>query len=325
MLSPAWARETVTKTVHWYLLVEAEKTAAGRSPEQQAAITGYFDAATRRYLAAEALSEPADAVGAIVLYRESITLFVVALAKTTDDGAAASLGVAQALDFVDGLVADAPTARREGILSLRSAFRSDDALALDALGPEDLQKLRTAAQETAAWLRSRIDPRPARALRMARQVRLAVAALSILALLCVATAYALAPKNIARGKITVASSHHPGTPPASGATNGEIEPSYGVHTEADAEPWVMVDLGKPYSVREVRVYNRGDGWQDEGLPIALDVSLDGKAWKEVDRRATPYSQSQPWIAKIHVPPVRYVRVRRPVRGVIAISEIEVYS
>jgi hypothetical protein len=48
-------------------------------------------------------------------------------------------------------------------------------------------------------------------------------------------------------------------------------------------------------------------------------------WKEVDRRTTPYSQAQPWVIKIHAPPVRYVRVRRPVRGVIAISEIEVYQ
>jgi len=155
-------------------------------------------------------------------------------------------------------------------------------------------------------------------------VRIGMAVLALLTILYVFVSWTLAPKNIARGKVTIASSRHPGTPPATGATNGEIETTYGVHTESEAEPWLMVDLGKRYSIREVRVYSRGDGWQEEGLPIVLEVSPEGTGWLEVERRTTLYSQAQPWIAKVHAPPVRYVRLRRPVRGVIVISEIEVY-
>jgi hypothetical protein len=155
-------------------------------------------------------------------------------------------------------------------------------------------------------------------------VRIAVALGIAVAGIYLACAWALAPRNIARGKPTTTSSRLAGTPPASGATNGEIEAAYGIHTDVDAEPWVMVDLEKVRRVREVRVFNRGDGWQNEGLPIILEVSTDSRAWTQVEERTTPYTQAQPWIIKVPVPAVRYLRLRRPMRGVIAISEIEAY-
>jgi hypothetical protein len=226
--------------------------------------------------------------------------------------------------MIGDLAGDPPLQKRKSLALLRSTL-GDDPLELDELPSEEQQNVRGAAQEIAAWLRTRVDPRPVVMLRRARWLRVVVAAFAVLAAILGLVSWVSAPKNIARGKPTTASSHHPGTPSASGATNGQIEAAYGVHTEAEAEPWVMVDLGRPYSLGEVRVYNRGDGWQDEGLPIALDISVDGSGWREVDRRTTPYSQAQPWVTKIHSPPVRYVRVRRPVRGVIAISEIEVYQ
>jgi hypothetical protein len=324
MSASVWARKAVTKNLDRYLLVDAERVAAERTPLQQTEITRYFDAATRRYVAGEALSEPSDAIGAIILYKESITLFLGALAKAKGQDASPPRGIEPSLEALGDLAGDPPLERRKSLALLRSTF-GDDPLELDALPSEELQDVRAAAQEIAAWLRTRVDPRPVIALRRARWLRIVVAAFATLALLVVLASWAFAPKNIARGKITIASSHHPGTPPASGATNGQVEAAYGVHTEAEAEPWVMVDLGRPYSLGEARVYNRGDGWQDEGLPIAFDISIDGSVWKEVDRRTTPYSQAQPWVIKIHAPPVRYVRVRRPVRGVIAISEIEVYQ
>src|SRR5260370_26476660 len=82
----------------------------------------------------------------------------------------------------------------------------------------------------------------------------------------------------ARGKPATASSQYPGTPSATGATNGQIESSYGAHTNVEREPWIQVDLEKPYAVSEVRVYKRGDAYMDEGQPLVLEFSLDASTW-----------------------------------------------
>ncbi len=324
MLSPAHAREMVTKAVHRLLLIDAEKVAAARSATQQLEISRYFEAAMRRCLAADALTEPSDAVGSIILYRESIVLFVASLARIAGDETAPPASGARTLEALKGM-RGTPIVDDAAFEVLKSLFDDTDPLALDALPSDALQRLRGAAQEAVASLRSRIDPRPPPALRRARRARVGVAVVLALALLGFVATRAVAAKNIARGKVTTASSRFPGTPPASGATNGEIESSYGVHTQAEVDAWVMVDLGALHSLREVRVYSRGDGWQDEGLPIDLELSADGRGWLEIDRRTMPYSQALPWITKIHAPPARYVRLRRPVRGVVAISEIEVYE
>jgi hypothetical protein len=325
MLTSEWALATVKKTVNRYLLVDAERAAAARTAEQQGDIARYFKAANRRYRAAEALADPFDLVSSILLYRASIALYAAAIARMQSAAIATPVHDSRAFDALEALTTDPLPVEPDEFAALRASLSSEDPLVLDGRSAEDLGRLHRTAQAVATWLKARVDPRPVPALRTLRRARIGIAGLAAIALLYALGVSALTPKNIARGKPTTASSRFPGTPDASGATNGEIEAAYGVHTVGDINSWVMVDLEKPTAIREVRVYSRGDGWQDEQLPTVLEVSVDQNNWTTVDIRTTSYSQAQPWIAKVHGPPVRYVRLRRPVRGVVAIAEIEVYK
>ena len=317
-------RTAPSRALRGYLLRDAEHAAAARGAGQQADIARYFGAAENRMLAADALASASQSVSAVVLYREAIGFFLSAIAKAAGEEGTGPNRRTPSFEALDSAIALAPPATIEASARVRAAFAAEDPLSLDSLGREDLSELGAAARETAAWLREQVDPRSVNALRRARLVRIVVALGIAVAGIYLAGRWALAPRNIARGKPTTTSSRLAGTPPASGATNGEIEPGYGIHTDVDAEPWVMVDLGKVRRVREVRVFNRGDGWQNEGVPIILEVSSDSRVWTPVEERTTPYLQAQPWIIKVQVPAVRYLRLRRPMRGVIAISEIEAY-
>jgi len=62
-----------------------------------------------------------------------------------------------------------------------------------------------------------------------------------------------------------------------------------VHTANEAKSWVMVDLGTMQKLGKVKIYNRGDGWFDEVLPLTLELSSDGASFTEVERLTTPYA------------------------------------
>ena len=85
---------------------------------------------------------------------------------------------------------------------------------------------------------------------------------------------------------------------------------YGVHTNIDDMPWVTVDLQSVRKLKTVKIYNRGDGWLDEVLPLALELSLDNMTFTEVSRRTTPFRQTDPWVASLDHEKGRYIRVNR---------------
>ncbi len=52
----------------------------------------------------------------------------------------------------------------------------------------------------------------------------------------------------------------------------------------------MIDLEKPYAISSMRIFNRGDGWFDDGLPLVVEVSMNGIQFTEVARRTTHYDK-----------------------------------
>jgi len=135
------------------------------------------------------------------------------------------------------------------------------------------------------------------------------------------------PQNIARGRPVQASSRHPGTPDASGLTDG-IKGTYGVHTLVGqpGTPWVTVDLGQPRDLRQIVVYNRGDSHFDDGLPYVVLLSTDGKTFTELARRATHFGSggtlSPPWIIDCDKRG-QYVRIEA--QHYVVLSELEVFA
>ena len=116
----------------------------------------------------------------------------------------------------------------------------------------------------------------------------------------------------------------PGSPPPAGLTDGVIEGApYGTSTQLGDAPWVEVDLGRVYHLDKIKIYNRGDGFGDDGLPMTLQVSENGVAYLEVETRSTTFEQTSPCkVAKGRGRAARYVRVRGARGKYVALSELE---
>lgn len=87
----------------------------------------------------------------------------------------------------------------------------------------------------------------------------------------------------------------------------------------------MVDLQSTQKIGRIKVFNRGDGHYDDGLPFALELSDNGKEFTEVDQRKTSFSRWKPWTYDAQGKQARFVRIRKVGRGYVALSELEVYG
>jgi hypothetical protein len=110
------------------------------------------------------------------------------------------------------------------------------------------------------------------------------------------------------------------------AVDGYRYGQLGFHSEVLDQPWLSVDLGQETKLGSVRVYGRADCCFDQSLPLQLELSNDGESFRAISVREKPFSQYQPWVVRL--PPstsARYVRVRRLERGVLVVSELEIYG
>jgi hypothetical protein len=109
--------------------------------------------------------------------------------------------------------------------------------------------------------------------------------------------------------------------PATGITDGRTRDTFGVHTNEGPHPFVTIDLERTYRIRKIRVFNRGDGWFDEVLPLSIELSTDGTTFHEIARRTTHFDV---WDIDAGMADARWVRATKD-SGYIALNEIEVYS
>jgi hypothetical protein len=158
-------------------------------------------------------------------------------------------------------------------------------------------------------------------------MRLLGAGLAAVALLVWAASGLLSNENVALHKPVTTSGVHPNaTSPPSGLTDGVTTGApYGVHTTTGDNPWVQVDLLGVHKIRKVKIYNRGVGWFDDGLPMTLQVSENGVVFTDVETRRTSFSQKSPWIAKVGGKRARYIRVRGTPGKYVTLSELEAFN
>jgi hypothetical protein len=78
------------------------------------------------------------------------------------------------------------------------------------------------------------------------------------------------------------------------------------HTNKEDNAFAEFDMGVAKTVTFIELVNRHDCCDDRALPLAVEVSPDGKEWKEVFRRSEPFSELRQKIGPIYV---RTVRVR----------------
>jgi len=94
------------------------------------------------------------------------------------------------------------------------------------------------------------------------------------------------------------------------------------HTEEEDQPWVQFDLGARTRFSHVELVNRSDSGADRAFPVVIEASDQGKKWKELARRDTPYST---WRAEFAPTTARYVRARVLKRTWFHLERFSVYA
>jgi hypothetical protein len=306
---------------NWFLLEDARRRAEALGPERQARVRKYYEAGLRRALVADELGDEQSLAAAFVLYRGAADLLaaaVVASLETADAGASP-------WEALDALARQGRVALPPGLDETRRILTPASPLVYDETAPDVLRAQHATVKSALRALRDLLEPRTPSELRTVRAVRLGLAsAVGLIVVLWLGSSL-LAPSNIAlHKKVTVSQSHPASTAPSdgSGLVNGEVEAGYGVQTTRGAA-WVMIDLDASYALHDVVVYNRKDGWFDEGLPFTLELSQDGKTFKEVARRTEPFTATNPWVFEAHGAEARFVRLRSS--SYIALTEVEVHK
>ena len=98
--------------------------------------------------------------------------------------------------------------------------------------------------------------------------------------------------------------------------------SYCIAENEEENPWVLVDLERPTLVHRIVVYNRGDGWFTDCLPLTREVGTEASALHVVETRETLFTQRRPWEIKLE-DTIRFIRLSKK-RGYITLAEIAAY-
>jgi hypothetical protein len=199
-----------------------------------------------------------------------------------------------------------------------------DLLFPDRLASDDVRKKTEALDQLAARLlqiaKARLPDDHERRRRIRSAVWLTVAAVSI----AVSAIFFLLPKNLARHRPVLSSSRAFDTVPEA-AVDGDNFTAYGFHSALEGSPWLSIDLGHPHRLTRVKIYGRGDCCYDQSIPLALEISEDGVAFREIAERTSPFSRRSPWIVEGLSTEARFVRLRTKRSSYLVLTEVEVYG
>ncbi len=183
-----------------------------------------------------------------------------------------------------------------------------------------------------AFLERQVDVRTRRDFQFVRWVRIGGLGVATACLL----GFAASPRNLALHRIVSVSTECPGaaTPPLVGYKFGRAvdgyryEVPFALGTTKQVHPWVEVDLGNVYSISEVAVYGRSDGyWGVDDVPAGIRVSTNGRDYDTVGTTNVPFTPDLPWRLKLKPLQARFVRLtgvaERPQQ--LFVGEFEVYG
>lgn len=131
--------------------------------------------------------------------------------------------------------------------------------------------------------------------------------------------------NLALGKPITLSAIFDARYSPSAITNGDLESMACAAASVGSAPSALIDLGAERDVSDIVVYNRWDGWQDDSLPITLQVCQDEAACKTIDIRRKVFSLLFPWRTKSKPQPVRYIRLEGNPARAFCLTEVEVFG
>ena len=268
-----------------------------------------------------------DAGPRLGLLRDAATCFVAAAAADADPEAeVTSFDASAAWLKLDSLVAQGVVAPLpEGVTAARRWLAA--ARPVEAPAGEEGRLAVASAFAAVRWLAKRVEPRTPGGVRRARVVQATALGAVLFAVVVGMAARALAPRDLALGKPVTASSKDEshGRRPA-GLTNGIVEDTCGAETANDDEaPWFLVDLGEARPLRRVVVVTRGDGEPNDNLPLEVAVGETPSSLTTLGARTSPFDPTRRWTLDVGGRKVRYVRVRKTTRGLLALAEVEAYG
>jgi hypothetical protein len=93
------------------------------------------------------------------------------------------------------------------------------------------------------------------------------------------------------------------------------------HTNDEASPWVIVDLGAVYDVHAVQVENRVNCCRERAVPMRVELSVDKQRfWRVAYRRAL----FERFTAQFATRKARYVRLTVDRRSTLHLRRVAVY-
>ena len=90
-------------------------------------------------------------------------------------------------------------------------------------------------------------------------------------------------ENVGLGKSAIISSCYENKEAmnGSGALLGRRNGGVGFHTEKEANPWLIVDLGTTHQIKEIVVYNRDGDYFFRAMSLMIETGTDLKHWQTV--------------------------------------------
>jgi hypothetical protein len=155
-----------------------------------------------------------------------------------------------------------------------------------------------------------------------RVLRFALSVTVLLGLVLGATALLPEKRNIAAGKPWTTSSKLYECHPQKNECGG-VETKMFFCTKEESNPWFQYDLGSKTRVSSMTIVNRQDGGvQSRAVPLIVEVSDDGKTFREVIRRSEEFST---WKPKFASQEARYVRLRVAKKSFLHLEAVRIHS
>jgi hypothetical protein len=305
---------------------KAEQTVRAYRPDHATGIRAHVEAADRRVRAARSAVEP---VVACVLLQDAVRQYVQAKQWARSPASDQAVGgpELQGDQSLPTLGADPlrPGASPSDDERVRAAFAATDPLFFDGLSPGEAALTRGALDRAANALRRQVEPRSLTNVRATRWGRVTALILFAGYTIFAGIHAVVAPKNLALGKPVHASSIRGRSPDGHELVDGEIGTSYGLATNSEDSPNVVIDLAGMFRIESVKVYNRVDEAFDDCLPLVVELSTDGVKYTELARRDQHFGADPPWTVQGNRQLARYVRLRVARKSYLALSEVEVYG
>lgn len=97
-------------------------------------------------------------------------------------------------------------------------------------------------------------------------------------------------------------------------------PNFFFHTNEEMDPSITFDLGREQQVSALSIENRADCCGERAVPLVVEVSSDGKSFKEVARRKARFTI---WHPHLHSVRARFIKLHVPKRTNFHLARVRI--